>query len=191
MLRLLHMNCIAQNHNSRLRFCTDSHRLNGTYVNRCDTTSVLQDDGPEPVTIFETITLDEAKYLLGHFVQLAVSKVLDFSPSRWKLIEIFKTYMGNHILTIICHLLEGIWTYESVVDDPSKSKKMSFYLTFAIRLLILVYLPAGCPGSTERCWIQRVGGQTPPGAYGQYIPKRHAAVPHTGPSRYTNRRKFV
>ena len=36
---------------------------------------IFQDEGPEPITIFETINLDEAKYLLGHFVQLAISKV--------------------------------------------------------------------------------------------------------------------
>ena len=54
-----------------------------------------------------------------------------------------------------------------------------------------ICLIVGCPSGTERFRIQRIGGETASGAHGQYIPKRHVAVPHTGPSRHTNRRKLV
>ena len=38
---------------------------------------LFQEDEPEPANLFTNITLDEAKYLLEHFVSLAISKVCE------------------------------------------------------------------------------------------------------------------
>ena len=85
-----------------------------------------------------------------------------------------------HKCRAIFHYFMPLW-YNKTFSSPDTAETYVYY----------VFGFVGFVSGTKGIRIKRVRSKVTSGAHGQYIPEGHVTVPHTGPSRHTNRRKLI